>query len=241
MAKAPSYVEEDHRLEEVANSGQESLARHRWHWTLNEDNPDRATIREYARNVGRHRSTITRHAQGYATWTEAGGSTHAPRSLNDYIELVLQGEEKTSAIEAVAAAKDISAAAVLRTHGDEVRNVRDLSRDLAEARGVDAKELHRDVASLRERGRRGAENAATRKAANRTLRYIELEGELGKARRILSAALRITVTDEFTDEEKELIEDSISRVVTLAGLIQARFTGESGVDWDAELASLTGD
>ena len=44
----------------------EELARHRWHWTLDESNPDRVSFSEYAAGVGRHKSQIQSFARGYA-------------------------------------------------------------------------------------------------------------------------------------------------------------------------------
>ena len=43
----------------------EALAQHRWHWTIDESNPERVSLSEYARSVGRHLSNIAAQVKGY--------------------------------------------------------------------------------------------------------------------------------------------------------------------------------
>jgi len=56
-------------LEKSAESASEQLAKHRWHWTLDETNPERVSLRAYARDVGRAESIVRKYANSYADWT----------------------------------------------------------------------------------------------------------------------------------------------------------------------------
>ena len=62
------FVARDHELEAAHEKTSEALAKHRWHWTLDESNPERLTIQEYARRVVRGRASIHRMAYGYAAF-----------------------------------------------------------------------------------------------------------------------------------------------------------------------------
>ena len=66
---AESFVVRDRELESVQQRSIEKLAQHRWHWTLDDSNPDRVSIAEYARRVSRGRATIHRMAYGYKAWS----------------------------------------------------------------------------------------------------------------------------------------------------------------------------
>jgi hypothetical protein len=66
MSLPAQVIREDRQLEKARESTAETLMRHRWHWTLDESNPDRVSMREYARAVGRSFSTINADATGYA-------------------------------------------------------------------------------------------------------------------------------------------------------------------------------
>jgi hypothetical protein len=58
--------------------------------------------------------------------------------------------------------------------------------------------------------------------------------------RRLREALDSAADVGFTDEERELIADSLAKLRAVLNLIDARVSGTSTVDWDAELAKLGG-
>ncbi len=138
VAPVPQHViEQDHRLEDSASRSQEALAKHRWHWTLDESNPDRVALRVYARAVGRNQTGIRRYAHGYAAWS-AQEFIHGP--LGEYILRANLGVEKEAAIEAVAKEGGISftTAKISGKHRPLVRAVKDIAREIAEDRGTSA-------------------------------------------------------------------------------------------------------
>lgn len=58
-------VAEDQRLDAQARSAQMDLAALRWHWTLDESNPDRVSFGAYAAAIGGKRhNTISRMVNG---------------------------------------------------------------------------------------------------------------------------------------------------------------------------------
>ena len=73
----------------------EKLAQLRWHWTLDESNPEAVTVSEYARQVGRSHTVIGYMANGYTKWVASAYAT----SLADCIAEAQMGPEKIEAAE----------------------------------------------------------------------------------------------------------------------------------------------
>lgn len=72
----PEAVTEDRQLETTLQHAMEALARHRWHWTMDETNPQRVRSDEYAAAVAsgpnRHPKyeVICAYGDGYAAWID---------------------------------------------------------------------------------------------------------------------------------------------------------------------------
>ena len=114
-------VETDHRLDMAASKTREALAKHRWHWTLDETNPDRVSIRNYADAVGRHETVVRRHANGYAEWILRGPDP--ARSLNESIQ---RGNghalpEDPLVVNGVRAVNEVHAEALRRMHEEQAK------------------------------------------------------------------------------------------------------------------------
>lgn len=106
MSTLPAaVVAEDQQLEGEAERSREGLARHRWHWTLDETNPDRVPAREYARSVGRSKNTVLNMVNGYAAWAGRGAP---PTELADELERAKLSGDRLAATEAVAEAAGVS-------------------------------------------------------------------------------------------------------------------------------------
>lgn len=66
MALPKNVIKKDHDLmQDYEGIGMEIMEL-RWHWTLNEANPKRVSLREYAREVGRAYSTIAGDAKAHS-------------------------------------------------------------------------------------------------------------------------------------------------------------------------------
>ena len=234
MALPPSVVEEDYRLETATTKASEALAQHRWHWTLDESNPDRVSIREYAREASRNYTTIHAYAHGWKLFQADRGAT-----INEAMERAKMSSETETATAAVAEARGTSFGHTRQSRPTEVRRVRDIARERAEKRGTSIEEEAPRIAeSIVNVERAGREITARRNDA-RSLRYVEMERHISAAIRRLTDALRVAQDVGFDDEEVALITHSVAQARLVLNLIDKRLAGAAGVDWDAELAKLT--
>lgn len=228
-------VAEDVRLTKQADDIGAALAAHRWHWTLDESNPKRVTFAQYARETGPDESVIRAYAHAHEMFVQPGTG----RTFNDCYELAKMGTETAVVTEAIAKQRGISVQQVRKTRPEEVRRVREVAREYAEKRGTSVEEEAPRFAELVDRVQRIDRENEEKRRKRHSFAWITVTGTLGKARRNLAQALKEIEGVEFTDEEVELLTDSIDKVKAVIGLIEMRLTGEADVDWDAELAKLT--
>lgn len=230
----------DHRLEKAANSSSEELARHRWHWTLDASNAKRVSIREYARAVGRSDRTIRTHVQGYAEYlTHRAGAN--PRTLSESIERAQMSTDKAVAVEAVAKANKVSfkTASSYPKYTNDVKRVREaVAARVEKDPDLDTEAATERIASMIAGGRKAnAENKA-RRAANAASSYVEIEGELARARRAVNAALTIARDADLDAETVEFIESSADKLEAAIKLLRLAVAGAIDVDWDAEMIKI---
>jgi len=230
------YVKKDAELEATATKSTEALAKHRWHWTLDESNLDRVSINQYAKDVNRAWPAIAKMARGYDEWS----SNSRVRTLGECIELANMGAERAAATEAVAEATGKSVSTMRAGQNRvEVTAVLDTARERAERKGTTVETAIIEVAEWREKSRRAAKRYDTERKARHSLRFVEIEGHLAGAKRKLTDALRDSDNVDFTDDEMELLRFTISNVKALLELIDLRLAGTPDINWDAELATLT--
>ena len=237
MSLTPDVVREDHALETAAERSQEALARHRWHWTLDETNADRVTFTAYAAAVERNIGVISVMANGYAAWQQPDT---VGRSLGECIRRANMSAERTAAVEAVAEAAGRSFTAIAVTEQREVRDVVTAARERAEQKGTTVQEEIPRVVEWRAKGRASREAQKERATERSSLQYFAVRGDLAKARRALRSALDEADGVTFDAEELDLLDDAITRTRGLLDLVALRITGATDVDWDAELAKLNG-
>lgn len=109
---------------EAAESASESLAEHRWHWTLDESNRERVTVSTYARAIGKAQSTVFAQVNGYAAYRGTSIGT-----LSEAIERANIGAERQAVTDAVADARGVGT-----TGQRQCRICRRASNRLSEAR-----------------------------------------------------------------------------------------------------------
>lgn len=235
MTKLPqTAVEEDHRLDTATEKASERLAKHRWHWTLDESNPERVSLAEYARSVGRAKSTIQMQANGYAAWRATDGH----RSISEEVQRANVGVEQEAATDAVAVARGLSYDQVRKTRPTEVKRVRDAARDAAERKGTSVADEVGTIAQVVVAGEEADRKAEVEHKERRSLRYIEVERHLLASLRTLRMA-QVAITDvPFDDEERELLRSTVESVRQLVQLIDHRLAGVTSLDWDAELEKI---
>jgi hypothetical protein len=241
MSLSRAVIETDHRLEGSTMRASEELAKHRWHWTLDESNPNRVAVRAYAKEVGRNDVTISRYAKGYALYLEKmaappGGGAY---TIQDAIRQSENSVERQAFNDAIAAGSGRAVGQVAR--GDNRVRTNEIiahAKDRAERRGTDPIDEARTIAEHQRKSRESAGRQRAERKKARTFRYIEIEGDLATAQRRLVHALETAEGVGFGEEEMELIRDSIGKVRAVLDLIDLRMAGTPDIDWDAELAKL---
>lgn len=232
MNRVPQEViEQDHEIEGAASAASEALARLRWHWTLDVSNPDRVSIREYARSVGRASSLIHGYANGYRL--RLGDQDLL---ISEAIERAGMSAETEAVAEAVAEARGLSFVHTRQTRGNEIRHVRNLAREAAERKGTTVAEEAVTIAKLAAQIDESESQRRVEREARRTLRYVEMQGYLHSAIRSLQRAAAMGGT--WDGEEQELLRDTVNKVREIIVLLDARIAGTQAIDWDAELATI---
>lgn len=234
-------VETDHKLEGAASKASEALAKHRWHWTLDETNPNRVGIQTYARAVGRSTTTIAKNAHGYANWKESAGAL----PLIEAIERARMSADREAIVDAVADANKVSFKTARQTYNPDIKRVREAVEDAVERKPditpeekVEVAKRHADFIA---RSKASEHRRAEDRKRQRTATYMLLDAKLDHARRDLKEALDNANRAEMGDEEIRLLQTALEAIKTLTALIGSALAGESGVDWDAELAKIGGD
>jgi hypothetical protein len=239
----PSVVEKDHTLERSHDKASEALAKHRWHWTTDESNPDRVSVRAYARAIGRHYRTIQSHASGYAEWLRVTGSepvTLGGMTLTDCIRLSFLSAETQQIAVAVAEGEGSTPAEVAQGRNRQrLRVIEVQARERAERHGTDPVDEARGIAQ-RSRQTREMEVRHREKAVQRTsVRFTIAEGKLASAKRYVLDAMREVEGVDMTDEEMELMRSTVANITALLNLLDLRLAGQPDIDWDGELERLT--
>lgn len=231
-------IREDNRLERLASSASEELARHRWHWTLNTDNPKRVPVREYARQVGRAHKTIDAQVNGYALFVRG-----TPHSLNECIERAKMGAEKAELVEAVAEANKVGLQQARKVYSSDVSRVRDAVERQAERKpDMSAEErgdYTRRVAEMMARSRR-SEAERKSKAKSRTASLVLIDSKLIHARRDVEDAIAEARRAGLDEDAVEYLDSSLDKLQSATKLLRLAIAGSVDVDWDAELAKLSG-
>jgi hypothetical protein len=233
-------INRDRTLQRSANE----LMELRWHWTLDETNPDKVSKRGYARQVGVSESTIRQDANAWADYLAAQGASDIARTPDaaqtpgDFRELRKLSGERQEAVKAVARSTGWSVSNVASNKREEVEAVVSNARERALDRGTTVEHEIQRAAEWQEKARKAAEREKDERRKAHTLRFIGIEGDIGVIMQRLRKVLDSAQDVPFTDEERELITESLAKMRALLGLIDLRITGETQVDWDAELKKL---
>jgi hypothetical protein len=226
----------DQSLERDADESRLKLAAHRWHWTLDNRNPNRVTPTAYARSVNRSPGTIADMVAGYDEWHRS----NAPVSEfgNIMARAKLRGEDREATI-AVAKARGISVDSARRHRSTEVREVNATARERANRRGTRVEDEVEHVASSRAQASARRKDAEEQRKAAHTLRFMQTEGKLAGVTRTLRLVLADTAGIEFSVEERESLGEQVNALRALTNLLGVQLAGESGIDWDHEMSKLT--
>lgn len=238
MTLPNQIIEQDHALEGAAGQAQEKLAQLRWHWTLDESNPKRVPIREYARSVGRDASNILRMVNGYAQWAVANVRN---TSLSDSIATASMSDRRRTAAELVAKGRGTNVANVVGHHSSAVNDLLATAEKAAERRGTSVEDELPRVAKGIERARKSIKKEQVEQRKGAEL-FARIELRITTAERALREILEYTRDDDnaLDDEMTALVAGSIDNLRKLLGLIDLTITGRTDIDWDAEFADIGG-
>jgi predicted nucleic acid-binding Zn-ribbon protein len=242
MRLPTEVVETDHRLETAAEKASDDLAKHRWHWTADEANPERVTFSQYARAVGRDPDTIRNMVVGYVGFLDDQGTG---RTVQDHIQLAIVRESDREVIEETAKGLGLAVSTTRAQHKDDVSRVRDAVADATEQkpditpdeRRAVARRTATNIAKSRQIERESRQHLRERKSALAVM----LEGELTKARYGLIGALNYAREIDqatFPGEFLEQIQRSLGDIDALVKLVRSAVGGAADIDWDAELEKL---
>jgi hypothetical protein len=157
-----------------------------------------------------------------------------------------QNADRRTATEAVAGANDVtpeSARRDLVAEVDAVRNATEREGERREEKGEpfpveEREEYARKLAEMRKHRREADERHREQESKNGYLMLLEMNGNLDGARKLLRKALDIAIRAEFAGEDLEIMEQRYDELRAVFNLVGAALAGDSGTDWDAELAKL---
>jgi hypothetical protein len=228
-----SVINEDHELEDRSSRSMEALAKHRWHWTLDESNAGRVGEREYARQVGRTVSRISLYARGYETWAVR----HMANTLTEAMEQARVGAETYAATKAIAEVRGVATSTVRQKRPEEVKRVRQIAQAQAERRGTSVEAEAPRVAKMLHREEQTEQERVERRRAS-PFRYVQIESELAAARRSLARALVLAGGEQWLTDEREVIQLAIDSVRKVLDTIDRRIANTSGLDMEAEINAI---
>lgn len=239
MTLPAEVIQTDRKLQRSADQ----LMELRWHWTLDETNTDRVGFSAYARGVGVTEGAIRRDARAWAGWLQAedsysGVRIGSPQTPEDFRQLHTLSEERQEAAKAVAKATGAPVGQVAKKRKDEIDAVVNTARVRAVERGTTVEHEIGRAADWREKARKAAHRETDERRKAQTMRYVQFEGLIGKAMASLRTILIDSEGVDLDDELRELLTHSLGNLRALLNLIDLRITGETQVDWDAELEKL---
>lgn len=240
MSLSTDVITKDHRLEAEASSASENLAKHRWHWTLDQENPSRVPVREYARAVERHPKTIAGQAHGYAAWL-VGAGTSASSSLNEHIERARMSEEKAQLVEAVAEANEVGVQQARKVYSSDVSRLREaVERKVERDPDITPEEkvgYTKRLAKTMARSRKVTADRELTKAQRRTAQFMVIDGEVSQALRCIERAVKEARVGGLDPDAVEALTSTLDKLRSMADLLRVAIAGLD-IDWDAELVKL---
>jgi len=231
-------IEQDHALERGVEVKSAELAKLRWHWTLDESNPERVRIVDYAHAVEQNASAISRYANLHKELIKSSGRIE---SFNDAYERAQMSTETEAVVDAVAEARGNLNTHQVRRNTIEVSAVRAAARELAEEKGTSVAEEAPQVARRRAR----ADAAASKSAENmRELRdhavgYALLDGLLSKVIQDMRDFLVEADNTQLEDEYRDDIRKRLDHVREMVNTAEAKLLKGAAIDWDSELLKIT--
>jgi hypothetical protein len=235
-------IAEDHRLEKESQRATEALAQLRWHWTLDESNPDRVSIREYAQQVGRNHATIIRMVNGYVEW--ASGDSRVTTDLHDVIALQRFGKDRRSVVEQYSKKTGVAPGNTVGNstirHDKAIQQAEAIAKQRAVEKGTSIAQEAAKAVEWVLKEKEHAQRQEDRRQVDKNTTRSQAASNADNALRHLQTMARKVKGVKFNKADREYLLDYLEKIHATADLIALEINGESGTDWDAALAGLTG-
>lgn len=233
MALPIKVVKEDRQL----SNASDSLAALRWHWTLNEENPERVSFREYGRAVGRDMAAILRHAKGYALYLEGKGK----RSIDDCIAAAATSPQRKLVADEVGARLGVTPRSVVADHNPTLRDVEALADERAKRHGTTFEQEVEPAADYVMKRRVKEQKRKEKLRAEHSQEFMRASDALARLEQAMKRAVPVITSYDWQEaDERKILKDRIGKMAMLMASLQLEVTGETGVDWDTELARFQG-
>ena len=125
-------------------------------------------------------------------------------------------------------------------HHDAVKAAKALAEERAERKGTSVQEEAKAAAEWIVKSRKAEQARREREKAQHTLEWIAATGELHKARAAIHKSIKHIDGVQFDAEETASLCDEFGRLEAAMKHARLYITGKIDVDWDDELARLTG-
>jgi hypothetical protein len=220
MTLPDSVIKLDHEL----SSSTSMLIEVRWHWTLDESNPERVSISEYGRRVGVSQRTISAFAHARILLVDGRAKT-----AQEAIERAHMSEETQAAAEAVAEIHGVSFGSASKYYRDDIRFVRELAREQAEENDSDFWTALPDaIEALRLRvAHRGLGGG---QPTSHSRMFINVDSRLILVREKVASCVEEVrrVESDIGKEEIDALSDRIAEVQALLDTLSGALSGSRG-------------
>jgi hypothetical protein len=228
-------IEADRRLESSANETSLALMEHRWHWTLDESNPDKVTISEYARQIGCSFTNIKRYAKGFVIFREQSPSGRR-LTADEAKWRATMGAETEAAAEAVATKHARTIGQAMKEHRPEIKAIREEARERAEEKGTTTVDEVPRSAELFYEVLEQPHGLLTQTG----LGWLQLDGRLSHAGLILQELVEASGEIPLDAEERVHLRAHSDKLKQLLALFDRLISGRSDDGWKKELQLIQG-
>lgn len=228
-----AVIDLDVQLAKTVDRTRERLCRHRWYWTLNPENPNRVPLKTYAISVGRSYSTVRTQANGYARWL-----ADPSISLNDHVELANMGAERAEVSKRVAQIYGLSGSTARQELQGVISDLVAQTKEKTEPGKVSFEEALDDVVEFHRKSKESRERRQQTHLERHGIKFVGVDNQVTRAINAIHKALQEAKRSEWSDQERQILTEGITRLRGYLGLLEVALTGSTEVDWDAELAQL---
>ena len=237
-------------LQDQLHSEMMTLAKLRWHWTANEDNPDRVTQKVYGKQVGQSDRTISRWARAYQKVLD-----NPQLGISEAFQLQKMHSDVQPVGAAVAAATGAAVGQVAHsaTHSPRNDNERELRSLVAQTHDLAKSKAAMNGTSIEEEAPAAAkwivglsESEKKQKLRNQMdpdRTFINASSSLLRALRHLREAETTIAQGTLYDEQYDVLAHKARKVKQAAASVNMLFTKDEGsdFDWDAAFAEMKKD